>query len=186
MAEEELPTSIPESLCGNPDALVTPRGLTKKKPCGFWEAEGLGWCNSKDYTDWIAAYKLRLDRGISQYKDLVKWRDKKLTALTEEEKAFGMLLDDHKLQYKALQEHSYKTDDLTSQQYAKRISDIIVQAEELNCLIEEIQQAIINADGKIKPTGIIEGSRQESKTFKYAGYGAAALVGLIIYKKLTG
>lgn len=181
MAEE----SIPESLCGNPDALITPRGLSEKKPCGFWESEGLGWCNSKDYNDWIATYKSRLDRGLAQYKDLIKWKEKKLIALTEEEKAYGMLLEDHKLQYKALQEHSYKTEDMSSQQYSKRISDIIVQAKELNCLIEDIQNAIVNADGVLKPTGIIEGSRKETKIGTYVGYGLAGFAALWFYKKIT-
>lgn len=181
MAEE----SIPESLCGNPDALVTPRGLTKKKPCGFWESEGLGWCNYKDYNDWIAAYKMRIDRGLAQYKDLVKWKEKKLVALTEEEKGYEFLLNEHKTLYKALQEQSYKTKDMPSQEYAKRIADVMVKADELLCTIEDIQQAIVNADGTLKPTGIIEGSRKETKLGTYVGYTAAALAALWLYKQVS-
>lgn len=178
--------SIPESLCGNPEALITPRGFTEKRPCGFWESEGLGWCNSKDFNDWIAAYKTRIDRGLSQFKDLVKWKKTKLLELTEEEKGYGILLEEHKFLWKALQEQSYKTKDMSSQDYAKYISDVIVKAKELNCLIEDIQTAIVNADGLFKPTGILEGSRQKpTSTWTYAGYGAGLIAALWVYKKIS-
>lgn len=176
--------SIPESLCGNPDALITPRGLSEKKPCGFWESEGLGWCNSKDYNDWIAAYKMRIDRGTAQFKDLVKWKKTKLMDLNDEEKGYGILIEEHKLLFKALQEQSYKVEDMTSQQYSKRISDVIVKAKELNCLIEDIQTAIVNADGTLKPTGIVEGSRQTPKIGTYVGYGVAGLAALWLYNRI--
>ena len=53
-----------EPLCNNPNALVTPRGLTFKKPCGLWEAEaGRDSLTRRDRT--VQAY--RLEGSVGQY-----------------------------------------------------------------------------------------------------------------------
>ncbi len=177
-----------ESLCNNPDALITPRGLTLKKPCGFWEAEGWGWCNAKDYNDWLAAYKIRIDVAISQMKDLKKVKKAKLMELSEHEQLADAKIKEHVLMFKELQEAAYKDEgNFSSQEYAKKITDITTLASDLNCLIEhDIQSGIESADGIVKPTGLIAGSRKESPGIgTYLGYGVGAATIIFLYKKLS-
>ena len=176
-----------EPLCNNPNALVTPRGLTFKKPCGLWEAEGLGWCNAKDYNDWIEAYHIRIDAAKSQMKDLVRIKKNKNIPLTEEELQAQAAILEHDSLYKELQQSSYKDIDFTSQQYAKKISDIKVAAMNVNCLIQNIIQAGIEGTGETpKQTGIIEGSvGGGTSTATYIGYGAAGIAAYWLWRQFS-
>jgi hypothetical protein len=175
-----------EALCNNPAAMITPRGLTPEKPCGFWEAEGLGWCNDKDLNDWIAVYRTRIDAAKSQMRDLEKLKKIKLLDLSPEEALAKAEIAEHELIFKAIQEASYKGEKLTSQQTSKKISDILVQAQNLNCMIENVIQAgIEELGGTLRPTGLIAGSRTSGNTGTYVGWGLAALLGFYAYNKLA-
>jgi len=176
-----------EPLCNNPNALVTPRGLTFKKPCGLWEAEGLGWCNAKDYNDWIEAYRIRIDAAKLSMKQLQKVKKAKNLALTEEEVQAQAELIEHEDLYKELQQSSYKDVDFTSQQYAKKISDIKTAAMNVNCMIENVIQAGIEGAGETpRETGLISGSREEgTSTGTYLGYTAAAIGAYWVWRQLS-
>lgn len=180
-----------ENLCNNKQALVTPRGLTPTKPCGFWESEGWGWCNKKDYVDWLIKYKIIIDAAASQLKDLKKARENspwKNTAgsLTEEELAVEASIQEHKSLFKSLQEEDNKDEGkLSSQEYSKKITIVIGFAVDLLCKIENVIQAGIEAvDIPLKPTGLIEGSRTELGIGSKIGYGVAGLALLILYKRM--
>lgn len=175
-----------EPLCNNPNALVTPRGLTFKKPCGLWEAEGLGWCNAKDYNDWIEAYRIRIDAAKQSMKQLLKIKKAKNIALTEEENQAQIELIEHEDLYKELQQSSYKDVDFTSQQYAKKISDIKTAAMNVNCMIENVIQAGVEGAGETpRETGLISGSRGGTSTATYIGYGVAAVGAYWLWKQIS-
>lgn len=175
-----------EALCNNQDALVTPRGLTFKKPCGFWEAEGLGWCNAKDYNDWIALYKTRIDAAKSQMNQLKKLKKGKNIELSGEEVQAVAELIEHEDLWKELQQSSFKDADFSSQQYSKKISDIYNMANNVNCMIEHVIQAgIEGAGGTIKETGLISGSRNGTSTGTYIGYGVAAVAAYWVWKQVS-
>lgn len=175
-----------ENLCGNKKALVTPRGLTPEKPCGFWESEGWGWCNRKDYTDWLAKYKIIIDTAASQLKELKKARKDKISDLTQEELMVEAEIQEHKNLFKTLQEENNKDEGkLSSQEYSLKITKVIGFASDLLCKIEQVLQAGIEAvDVDLKPTGLIEGSRNEIGIGSKIGYGVAGLALLILYKRM--
>lgn len=175
-----------ENLCNNPKALITPRGLSREKPCGFWEAEGWGWCNRKDYNDWLAKYRIIIDSAEAQMRDLKKARKEKGSSLSEEELMAEAAVKLHKDLFASLQEEANKDEGkLSSQEYDQKIKKIITQSTEVLCLIENvIQSGIEGLDVNIKATGLIEGSRTDMGTGAKIGYAAAALVGLILYKRL--
>lgn len=175
-----------ENLCGNKEALVTSRGLTPEKPCGFWESEGWGWCNRKDYTDWLSKYKMIIDAAFSQMKELKKARKDKASDLTPEELTAEAEIQEHKNLFKALQEENNKDEGkLPSQEYSLRITKVIGFASDLLCKIEQIIQAGIEAvDVDLKPTGLIEGSRNQMGIGSKLGIGAGLLTAFIIYKRM--
>ena len=175
-----------ENLCENKLALVTPRGLTPLKPCGFWESEGWGWCNRKDYVDRIIKYKMIIDAAVSQMRDLKKARKEKMSDLTQEELEAEALIQEHKNLFKSIQEEDNKDEGkLSSQEYSKKITIIIGFATAVLCLIENVIQAGIEAvDVDLKPTGLIEGSRNQIGIGSKIGYGVAGLALLILYKRM--
>lgn len=175
-----------ENLCGNEQALVTPRGLTKTKPCGFWESEGWGWCNRKDYLDWLIKYKIIIDTDQSQMKHLKKARKDKFSDLTQEELEAEAKIQLNLNLFKSLQEEDNKDEGkLSSQEYSKKITTVIGLANEMLCLIEhEIQAGIEAVDVDLKPTGLIEGSRNQVGIGSKIGYGLAGLGLLILYKRM--
>jgi hypothetical protein len=175
-----------ENLCGNKEALVTSRGLTPEKPCGFWESEGWGWCNRKDYVDWLAKYKIIIDAAFAQMKELKKARKDKASDLTPEELTAEAEIQEHKNLFKALQEENNKDEGkLPSQEYSLRITKVIGFASDLLCKIEQIIQAGIEAvDVDLKPTGLIEGSRNQMGIGSKLGIGAGILTALVIYKRM--
>lgn len=174
-----------ENLCNNPKALITPRGLSLERPCGFWEAEGWGWCNRKDYNDWLAKYRIIIDSAEDQMRDLKKIKKEKAASLTDEELMAEASIQLHKELFGSLQKESNKDDGkLSSQEYDKKIKEVITQSGELLCTIENVIQSGIEDYGKIKPTGLVEGSRNAMGTGAKIGYAAAAVVGLILYKRM--
>ena len=177
-----------ENLCGNKEALVTSRGLTPEKPCGFWESEGWGWCNRKDYTDWLAKYKIIIDAASDQMKDLKKARKIKSLNLTSEVLEAEAEIQEHENLFNALQLENNKDEGkLSSQEYSLRITKVMGFAADLLCKIENVIQAGIESwevDFKIKPTGLIEGSRNQMGIGSKLGIGAGLLTAFIIYKRM--
>jgi len=174
---------MPEQLCQNPKALLTPRKLSPSKPCGFWESEGVGWCNKKDYLDWITAYKIRIDAAKTQFKDLEKLKVIKGLPLTSFDKEIETSIKLHSEDYKKFYSEAQGEMNLTSEQFSQKISDIIQRMNELVCTIESIQTIIEDFDGTPKATGLVYGTRGTG-FLTYAAWGLGILAALKVISKI--
>lgn len=175
-----------ESLCNNPKARVTSRGLSPSKPCGLFEKYGVGWCSKKDYNDWLALYDRTINAAEGQFLYLQKFKTIKGLgkALDPEEIVAQEEIEIAKLHLNTLQEQSMSEPSQKSAIYEKRIAELDTRIANLDCMIENNIQAKLDILGAPpKPTGLIEGSR-ESNVGKYFVWGLVGIGAVWVVKNL--
>ena len=175
-----------ENLCNNPKARVTARGLSPDKPCGLWEKYGLGWCSNKDYNDWLNLYNKTIKTADQQFLYLQEFKIVKGLgkSLDPKEVAARDAIEIAKLDFSNLQTQANNEKNQDSDTYEKRIAELDTKIGVLDCMIENnIQAKLELLGGPIKPTGLIEGSR-ESNFGKYLIYGLLGIGGIWAIKNL--
>lgn len=175
-----------ENLCNNPKARVTDRGLSPDKPCGLWEKYGMGWCSNKDYMDWLNLYNKTIKTADQQFLYLQEFKMVKGygKGLDPKEVAAQDAIEIAKLDFANLQTQANIEKKQDSDTYEKRIAELSTKIAVLDCLIENnIQAKIEILGGPLKPTGLIEGSR-ESNIGKYFIYGLIGIAGIWAIKNL--
>lgn len=173
----------PEEICGVDDATITPNGLTKDDPCGSI----LGYCSYADFSQWLSAFKIRLNLAQRNFNYL--WTNLQSKnpnkqpddVLKQEQKDVKKILDDYQLIYDSMRVATAK--DLSSDDYESQINEIIVNADDINCLIEKLQGWQKEESLTIIPTGIVKGTRTGPATSgQIIGWGLGALAAAFAIK----
>ncbi len=171
-----------EALCENPDAMITYRGFTPETPCGVAESWGVGWCNRKNFNDWLEKLRKTLNAADKQWASLTKLYMSKGKSFSDEEKEILNTITKYKTNYNVYDK--VNKEDLSSKDVAEYIAKMITDIGHLNCIIEEgIQQRIIDNEGVVTPTYLVKAKRGEgSATGTVLTVLAVGVIGVIAWK----
>lgn len=179
-----------ELLCNVDEALTTPTGLTMKNPCGSI----IGLCSYNDFTQWLAAYKVRLTIALRNFDYLKNLRIKAFDAKLLPDGSARGLREDQQVVLEKVKDLEADYDsrrmgvakDLDSDTYETQISAIIVNASEVNCIIEQtIQEGIVELGMTPPPTGLIKGSRTKMQWWEIVAWGSGGLLAIWIIKGIV-
>lgn len=171
-----------EALCENSDAMITYRGFTPGTPCGIAESYGLGWCNRKNFNDWLEKLRKTLNAADTQWTNLTKLYMSKSKTFSDEEKEILSNITSYKTNYNVY--NKVNKEDLSSKDVAEYIAKMITDIGDLNCIIEKgIQQRIIDNGGVVTPTYLVKAKRGEgSATGTVLTVLAVGVIGVIAWK----
>lgn len=170
-----------ELLTGNPEAMRSIAGYTTKTPCGLFYFSP---CSFNNFQDWYATLRARTSLLTRNWTKLLEVADKEKKPLTDDESKYESQIKNIKdfiLELKGVPQNLHRDS------YYQYIAQIQTNLADANSLIENIQIAIEERDGRYitfigDPSYITTGTQRNISWAKFFLISAGVLGGVWAYK----